>query len=202
LKRQYPFWRAGFAIFYSPVEENARVVIVGANPGGDKDTSCFDEKEAARLPEVHDYFRTPDYPLARKMKDLFARAGREDLLRNSIKLNLNFFRSRNTAEWMTAPLAVRKEVESRCRSWVVQLVERIRPQVLLCEGMATYDTLHTLCGATPSSDVIRTPHARAYVRSSTSWGKLLGILHPTGARPSTQTWHQVADALRADLSGV
>ena len=200
LKGQYPFWRAGFSVFYSPVDGTAEVVIVGANPGGG--AAAFEEAVASRLPAVHDYYVEPDYKMARQMKDLFSRAGREDLLQRSIKLNLNFFRSRNTAEWMTAPPAVREKVESHCRGWVVQLVERIRPPVLLCEGMATYDKLHALCGAKPSSVLIRTPTARAYVRSTTAWGLLLGIIHPTGGRPSTQTWHQVADALRADLPRV
>ena len=201
LEGQYPFWTAGFSVFYSPVNATSKVVIVGANPGGD--ATAFDESVASTLPAVHDYYVVPDYKMARQMKDLFSRAGREDLLRHSIKLNLNFFRSRNTAEWMTAPPAVREKVEFRCRAWVLQLIERIKPKVVLCEGLATFDKLQELFAyPEPRTTVWTASGGRAYVRSIKGGNHLLGLIHPTGARPSAKTWHQVVAALRADLKGV
>ena len=201
LEGKYPFWDSGFSVFYSPVDEAAKVVIVGANPGGGP--SSFDVARASSIPAVHDYF-TYEYPMATKMKDLFARAGRPDLLQGSLKLNLNFFRSRDAEEWKSAPSPTREAMESHSRRAVVELVERIRPAVVLCEGMATFDSLRdTLCGGSSVSVPIQSPGGRAYARSATRWrGALLGIIHPTGARYSTLTWQRVADALRADLSDV
>lgn len=33
-KSEYSFWKLGFALFYSPVHMNPKIMIIGRNPGG------------------------------------------------------------------------------------------------------------------------------------------------------------------------
>lgn len=199
LEGRYSFWRSGFAVFYSPVDEGAKVVIIGANPGGD--ASAFDISRASAIPGEHDYFAY-DYPMARKMRDLFTRAGRLDLLQSSVKLNLNFFRSRDQNEWNTTSTTVRAKMESHSNGTVIRILERLRPAFVLCEGTATYDKLcERIRGLSPSEDVVFAGGGRrAYSRSKAPWGGCIaGMIHPTGARYSNETWQAVSEALKNDI---
>ncbi len=90
LEGKYEFWKSGFAVFYSPVYENPDLMVIGYNPGGNEND--FNEKEALVIPAEHDYFKWK-YSLAKKMKDIFSKINKTELLRMSVKLNLIFFRS-------------------------------------------------------------------------------------------------------------
>ena len=201
LEGQYPFWQSGFAVFYSPVKDQAKVVVLGANPGGGP--TDFRLRTAAAIPAMHDYFAY-DYQLAQKMRELFAKAGKTDLLRQSIKLNLNFFRSKDQAEWKKAPLTARKEMQSHSSREVQDILRRLKPAIVLTEGAATFDALRTILKSVePSEVVVQSPGGRAYMRAKSPWGGLLiGVIHPTGAQYSSATWRAVTAALTNDLVGV
>ncbi|MBI5949320.1 MAG: hypothetical protein HY875_14375 [Chloroflexi bacterium] len=199
LRGKYPFHGSGFAVFYSPLSESSKLVIIGANPGGG--ANSFNLARATAIPTEHDYFAY-DYALARRMRDLFTAAGRLDLLRSSLKLNLNFFRSRDANEWRTAPADTRRLMEAHSQRWVLSLLERLSPSLVLCEGTSTFDRLRdVLPGAGPSKLVVEAAGGRrAYVRASTPWGgTLIGVIHPTGAQVSTDDWGRIASALAQDV---
>ena len=51
----------GYAIFYSPVLQNARIVIIGYNPGGGREDFTKEN-----VPEIHEYTHEK-YPMAQKI---------------------------------------------------------------------------------------------------------------------------------------
>ncbi len=198
LEGGYPFWESGFAVFYSPIPERVKLVIVGANPGGGPES--FDLATASAIPARHDYFAY-DYALAKRMKELFARADATELLKESVKLNLNFFRSRSSEEWRTASSSARARMEGHSQRAVMELLRSTQPAFVLCEGTATFDRLLDLIGLTGPEVVLQSAGRRAYVRAELPWpGTLAGIIHPTGAQMSNADRQKIADCLRADVA--
>ena len=81
---------------YSPVSQNPQFMLIGINPGGDE--SCFDETRDSKIPLEHEYFKE-DYRLAEIMRDILKQAGLKQELKQSVKTNLNFFRSKSEKQW-------------------------------------------------------------------------------------------------------
>ena len=84
--------KRGYAIFYSPIIINTELMIIGENPAGDDD---FDESKVG-VPDKHDY-EIYNYKIAENMKKIFGFANITSDLFKSVKLNLNFFATKNTS---------------------------------------------------------------------------------------------------------
>lgn len=200
LEGQYQTWSSGFRVFYSPVREDAKLIIVGANPGGGPES--FDQADAALIPAEHEYFRF-NYAMAVRMRDLFDGVGRIDLLRKSVKLNANFFRTRDTAEWQSVPAAIRDRLERHCAAQLRAVIETVGPSLILCEGMATFDQLCHLLDASRVEVPTRTAGRRIYGRAHLPSDTILaGMVHPTGARISSADRATVATELARDLANL
>lgn len=145
LQGKYYFWKSGFAVFYSPVKENPEYMLIGINPGGDK--GAFDEERELKIRSEHEYF-VETYPLARKMRALFEKAGLERELKESVKTNLIFFRSecfrkkKNCNDvWNNIEPNLRQTMESFCKEKILELIEIIKPRIILAESLYVFDRL-------------------------------------------------------------
>lgn len=125
----------GFAIFYSPVKANPELMIIGLNPG--LGVKCLNRPMESPL-DKHDYFEQ-NYPIARNMKKIFEGEKMEEKLRESVKLNLYFFRSRN---WSS--LNISMDAKNYCQLKTIEIIERLQPKVLIAEGFKTYEDLINL----------------------------------------------------------
>lgn len=193
---------AGWSVFYSPIRIYPALMIIGINPGGEKND--FTEE---CLPANHSYL-THNYPLAKKMKCLFEDMGHLQLLGESVKLNLLFFRSRSVTSrqpedqrcWKTLPRPLRMELEVFCSDIVLEIISKLKPRIVLAEGISTYTNLKKRCFQDQSDDQKIVPSTRTiYVRKQTPALTLIGILHPTGARPSTQQMETIKTHLFSDI---
>lgn len=200
-RASYAFSESGFAVFFSPVRSSPRLLIVGFNPGGVP--ANFELARAREVPTEHDYFAY-DYPMARRMRSLFTRIGLEGTLRQSVKTNIVFFRSATKNEWASAPAATRVRLEEFCETKVREMIEHLRPGAILCEGIDTFDRVAKAIGGANSlideftAGGKRRVHCRfAYAIRAT----LIGMLHPTGARPSVDELEVIAGLLAEDLGG-
>lgn len=141
---QYKFWSYGFAMFYSPVVSQPRLMVAGFNPGGkEKD---FSQECSLKIPDVHEYFsKKGDYRLAREMKTLFRAAGAEELLRESVKLNLIPFRSASKRQWRGRDIGpeVRQRLEDLSKDVFLEVLAEVSPDVVLTEGIETYVQMRT-----------------------------------------------------------
>lgn len=147
---------SGYAVFYGPVRENPTFLFIGMNPAGTgKD---FEGKKrmleiAKDKSQPMEYIIYKDsvsnYPIAYRTHRVFKRAGLLKDLRDSVKMNLFFFRSRNTQAMKELPEY--EELELFCQEIIKEAVEEIRPKVIIAEGvkLESNDTFNrvidTLC---------------------------------------------------------
>ncbi|HEX4113112.1 MAG TPA: hypothetical protein VH020_11300 [Stellaceae bacterium] len=194
---------SGFAVFYCPVPEQADFLILGFNPGGGPEDS---ERKGA-IPEEHEYLSC-DYRLARATRDLFAQNDYLGLLKQSVKSNLQFFRTKNVVSWNQIAEEKRHELTEFCDQGVREIVGRLRPKAILLEGVQTFDAFRSrifcslLCEE--NSSETRLDGRRVYVSQHSSMGLIIGILHLSGARPRASAADKalISEKLKSDLCSV
>jgi len=166
----------GFAVFYSPVnEKNKDILIVGYNPGGgEKD---FNPEEAMSIRTEHEY-ATHDYPLALKMREhVFKAAGIP--VEQTVKLNHIFFRTPNSS------VPIDKELIQFSHEKVIEIIEVLKPKLIITEGFKTQQVLTRLFGgaiycneAYKDYNIIRTGRIDTFTQPIYT----IGLKHPSGAR--------------------
>jgi len=171
---------SGYSILYSPLPEQADLVIVGYNPGGN--STDFDVENAGSIPTEHEYLNE-SYPLAKKMRQLFEESGHLELLKKSVKTNLIYFRSRDVKSWESIPKDIRTTLETRSIAATTSLVRQLKPKWIVCEGFATYDRLCEQLLV--SKDKNQNINSAVRVSSITGGPLIIGLKHPTGARWSS-----------------
>jgi hypothetical protein len=195
LQEKHGCFSSGYSVFYSPVSSNPALMVIGFNPGGGADS--FDETKANQIPQEHDYF-VHDYALAKKMRDLFSSIGKSDLLKNSVKTNLIFFRTKSQDDWNAVEPVVRKQIEMYCRDKVLEMIEVMKPRLILSEGIETYLTLKRALGI-QEDEALESQGRSLFLKAKSSSLKLLGIIHPSGARVSNDDWSLIRSRLLVEL---
>lgn len=191
-KTKFSFWRQGVKIFYSPVRKSPDVMIVGHNPGGDESSFAEDLKKFERgdfsLPDANEYL-VRNYLIARRMRDFFHD---RSVLENSVTFNLIFFRSKDVRLWNSLPLDKRTEMEAYCRAKFRQIVERLKPRIILAEGMKTFDDIARTLAPIRMRSVVRTPRGvRLVCVGSAGDVVLFGMPHPSGSRINGKDWNRI-----------
>ena len=164
----------GYAIFFSPIKINPELMIIGENPAGNDE---FNEEEVA-IPQQHDY-QIYDYPMAANMKKIFRFGGVEDNLFDSVKLNLNFFASKNVE------IISNQDYYERIRHFsenkVNEIIEKLNPKIILAEGIGVFDKLVRIGNGKETCKPVFEKNNRIFrkglIFNSIS---LIGIPHPTG----------------------
>ena len=162
---------SGFAIFYSPVRENAKIAIIGYNPGGLETP----DMENIKVPAQHEYVHEK-YRLAEKVHKIFKSADLLNELENSVKFNLIFFRSQKAHEITNQDLINYSEQK------VLETLERINPKIIIAEGFITYNRLIQLKIASETERVTFNNRTIVKVAKTPANSFILGIIHPSGAR--------------------
>lgn len=195
---KYPQLKHGYSVFYSPVKLNPDLMIIGVNPGGSNED--FNREKALLVPTEHEYI-TENYPIAKKTKGLFESIGKIKTLDNSIKLNLNFFRSKDMAEWKETDSQIRKELESFCRDKVMEIINTLKPRIIIAEGVGeTYPKLKELLSNPQDEKEVKGINDRnIYMSCDSDQCKLIGIIHVSGARVSNDELNLIGKSLLDDL---
>ena len=182
-KESHNDWEHGVKIFYSPVHSQTDLLILGFQPGG-----CGKGKEHSRFergdftpPEQHFYI-TEGWDLAKEMRDLFD--GHKDVLSNSVASNIVFFRAPNTGEWDGLDKSRRTSIEDFCLEYIEELVDRVNPEMILTVGLRTFDKVAGRMGL-DKEVVLSRSNGRLLAASDESAPKVVGMIHLTGARIST-----------------
>ena len=194
-----PFFESGYRVFYSPIRMNPKLMVIGYNPGGGAES--FDPDDARNIPSEHDYYRD-DYTLARKMRSIFQRMELESLLKESVKLNLMFFRSNNMSQWNQLSPLVRKDIEKFCTNKTVEIIKILQPKTILAEGIETYLQLKRALGLNSEDKSIESKGRSLFIENENSTLRLLGIIHPSGARVSTNEWQLITENLSRKLRNI
>lgn len=185
-ENRYEIWNYGFGVFYSPIYYKPDLMIIGSNPGG---TNCdFSLSESLIIPEEHEYFKY-DYKLARIQKEVWEKLNRINILKQSVKLNLNFFRSKSLTQWKTVPQLIRSELENFCIGKVKEIIGKISPKVILTEGIQTYDKLlmKVFNKQFISSDFeVKNKRMRIFTKSHVEDRIIIGVAHLSGCNLSSE----------------
>ena len=202
---QYTFSSSGFAVFYSPLVARCRLMIVGFNPGGKEED--FNLEASLKVPSIHEYFsKEGEYRLAREMRGLFRAMGVEEVLRESVKLNLIPFRSASKRQWRGPEIGpgVRQRLEELSKDVFLSVLAEVSPHVVLTEGIETYAEMITWFRdkgrAIVEDEPVRGTRARRlYLRAQFVDGpRLIGIPHLSWPLPAPDRL-RVGALLAADL---
>jgi hypothetical protein len=174
----HPALAAGYAVFASPIPGSVRLLFVGSAPGGG--VSRFDPAAACTVPADHEYLVGAHHHAVR-MRELFAAIGRPDLLQESVKVHLNFYRVREQ-DWRKLPPQLRARLERYCEECVAGIGERLTPAIVLAEGMAVFDRLCKVFAVQPLSKVVGKQGAVAGVADLPWGGRLMGLVHPSDGK--------------------
>jgi len=199
-------YKDGYAVFYSAPHLRPDLMLIGMNPGGDVGSFSHRKEEVMSPADEMSYLRyriDPTYPLAGKTSSLFESIGMLDVLRASLKTNLNFFRSGDRAS-----LPQEGADEQECERIVVKMIQDFQPRIVLCEALEVFDRLHSLMRERfPSSpqNKVDGERMRLYVSvASNTRGRpqlLAGYPHLTGKnRLSDADLERIKAPLRDDLS--
>lgn len=102
----FRYWKWGFRVFYGPVFPNPDLLILGFQPGGGPEDFLehhLDRYERGdfSVPQEHEYL-IENYRIARQMRDKVLN-GNKNILENSIKSNIIFFRAPDISRWENLP---------------------------------------------------------------------------------------------------
>lgn len=185
-KSDYPFWKRGFEVFYSPVRMNPKIMILSLNPGGDVDDPIW-QKDLNRfkhgdfsLPPEH-RFVSENYTMARRMKKFFMDC--ENLLGESVTLPVLFFRSPEFKVWKKENKKKRKEMESFCFGKVREIIDVLKPKMFLILGFRTYRYLKEDLSMEVNNETENEGENEKPISYQSEWSgiPIFCIMHPSGA---------------------
>ena len=169
--------KSGMAILYSYPYSNPELMVIGDNPGG----STGKRWTTWPAEGYHDYFldEKDDYPLAIKMRKIFAGEKLTSLLRKSVKLNRNFFQSTN----LEALIDYNLNTFKWCRPGVRQIIEQLKPKRIFAESFGTLDFLWHEFGFNSRQNLVQHNNKTIMILQNSPPYDIIGVSHPTGGRP-------------------
>jgi hypothetical protein len=88
----------------------------------------------------HEYFKY-NFDLAYHVKDIFEKANKTEKLKDSIKTNFFFWATdKEPFLWeFISKLSdsLQKDIYEKSKIWIQEIVERVTPQLIICEGTGT-----------------------------------------------------------------
>ena len=198
LEGQYPTWKCRFSILYGPPTFRPDLLIVGRNPGFNADDLCGEE--ILTWPRENEY-TNKHWPLARKVRSIFADSDLESLLEHSLGTNQLFFKSKiigrheNGLGWADNSLDMRRRLEAYCFRELQGLIHNLEPRAILTLGLSVFDDI----AEDRLRDVRGAKGRRVAAIGGVCGTKVIGIIHPTGAQVSKEDWAVVAKELSAEL---
>lgn len=191
----------GFDVLSGPPAYRPAVMIIGANPGfGAHDRG---PSEDATWPATS-YISEAQWPLAIKIRSIFAEAGRSGALDTAIQTNFLFFKSSSIMPgpgsrypWRDIAPSVRMQLERWSAEEIRELIRVLEPALVIVLGTATFNA-HAQHARTVLKD--RTAKRDLLLEGMIAERPAIGILHPTGARVANADWSRVATELAQRLT--
>lgn len=203
LRGELPTWGCRFSILYGPPVPNPDLMIIGANPGFNPE-DLYDD-EIRTWPTANEYWMQ-QWPLAVQLRKMFAAAGAESQLQNAVGTNLLFFKSRSLGKhesglgWEDNPGPVRRQVEDFCREEVLGLMDALQPKAILALGLSTFDRIVDSTEHVLYSMSDRQSRRRVFAVGTGFGRRVIGLIHPTGARISHADFEAITRGLEAELA--
>jgi hypothetical protein len=186
--------KLGFQILYGPPFREAPIVFIGYQPGTGLKSPEEERKYGSEdgWPSVCE-FATEEWVLAKKMRGMF----RRELLEQCVGVNAIFVRSPSLEHYRKhVTLELRRKIEKFCLVQITEMVETLRPKVVVVIGfetLALFGKSKSILKSEKSQDVL--------VRTGSVAGReAIGTLHLSGARISTPDRAAIATHILAALT--
>lgn len=138
----------GYQIWFSPIIEKPKVLLIGFNPGagyynwGGKIVEQFEPLTAL------EYYLS-DHKLANQTKKLFQLMENEDVLKyHTVKTNFYFFATSNVSDFKKLtkllPQEITKDIFHLARIWTKHIIDSVKPSLILCEGIEAFKEVSVL----------------------------------------------------------
>jgi len=195
-KNNHRDWEGGFRVFYGPVFSEPDVLILGFQPGGEPEDFARDHLVRYQdgdfsVPDTNEYLKN-DYRIAKQMRTKVF-DGHQDILEQSIKSNIIFFRAKDLDMWDEVPKAKREGMEAFSLKKVDEMIETLNPNTVLIEGMKTWDLIKSRVGFSDEC-LARRSNARLLCVSEDQDPTFVGIIHPS-THVSDENWSKVSTEL-------
>lgn len=137
------FYR-GCIMMYSSLIKNPPLLFIGINPGGGafNHRGILKDENDLKPNDGFEYINAiddGDFDLARETREIFKMAGMYTLLEESVKTNFYYFASDNEKQlwkfFSTFDEETCQKFHSLAFKWSKQMIELIKPKVIICEGM-------------------------------------------------------------------
>lgn len=138
----------GCQLLFSPLLERPKILLVGFNPGGGYYNWHGKIVEEIQPLQALEYYLN-SHPLAEQTKSLFRQAGREeDLQYHTVKTNFYYWATDNVADFnqllKLLPEELNRRIFHQARVWTKQLINGLRPEMIIAEGFKAYDEIAVL----------------------------------------------------------
>jgi hypothetical protein len=195
----------GFKTFVTPVKKNPAFLIIGYNPGVGKGENTFKTELLPRFEsgnfsppssDEENEILNPEYTLASKLKDVVFR-GYEELLRDSVKYDMYFFRSRGQGDLKDQLGDNYSQMREYCLEENEEIINKIDPDYVLVYGVKTFQDLEKHFADFEEKDREKDNNNNTfYMRAK--WGDrdIFGMAHPSGPNPvSNENLGKVLDLI-------
>ena len=191
----------GYSILGSKPVLQPRLMLIGANPGFSADDVKIGEAHVHRDWPETSYLDGETWKFKERLKDLFSKAGKLEILRQSVVTNFNFFKSGSQSResayrWADLDSAVRTRIEQTCLTELRQLVRMVSPRKIMILGLDAFDQ------RADSRDRESLMHDGRRLVATGRFEDVdaFAIKHPSGARWSNLEKDMVANWLGSRLS--
>jgi hypothetical protein len=179
-----------FKVFYSDIRPS-KLLIVGINPGGDPLDPPHDAASLLYEKGEHDYADC-GYRLALKMTEFLKGSGivrSTDAIRTIPKINVIFERSASFDA-----LADPEGAATRSAPFVREIVEAVKPKLLLFEGVKAFDIFRRFVLVEPPAPPDgRFPGLVQWFRFERHPGDHVVLPHPTSFHWRAEDWRAAMD---------
>ncbi|MES2224910.1 MAG: hypothetical protein V4478_02895 [Patescibacteria group bacterium] len=194
-KTKYAFWKYGIKVFYAPVIENPKLMIISYQPGGGEadfekeDREQFEKGEFA--PTFNTYIDT-NYTMAKKVRSFFDFDPQHALLKESVIFPLIFFRTPSANIW-DKELSVNKRTEMEAYSFskTKEIVDTVKAEKILVIGLKAYKKLKTILGNIENEQVVyarRNGSEDMAITAEYKGTPIFAVIHFSGAKINRQDW--------------
>jgi len=202
--------KLGFQVFFSPVTRSP-ILILGKNPGGN-DPEVFEktkqrcEQQDFEPPTKHDYLNNPP-DIGKKTVRVLS----EDVVENSVKTNINFFRSKNTDDLQDILKAgdnvTPSDVRKQCDKWWKSFYYNVAPELIVCEGTKTvFDRVTSQLDVEfDKMDSVKdsgNTNYRVFCLAESEEVAVIGYTHPTGAGKTSTVFDRNESTIREHCQSV
>jgi hypothetical protein len=144
----------GCTIMFSHLKENPPFLFLGINPGGgtkdDRELNPDDGFEYLNAVISNPPY---DYALARNTRNLFKKAGLYEHLEHSVKTNIYYVITSKAKDLSSLFSLLGDDVDDEfyrlAHKWTNQMIELVKPQVIICEGMEALEKISWLYETKP-----------------------------------------------------